>query len=162
MLAGLAYSIASVCSPLNVSIVFQRKIHINEKCSSTCLCLQKSVIARLPPKYWSVWQYWGFPSGRIEDGEPPLDAAEREALEETSVSTKELNLAAELVDPTLPIRHYFYLCFDWVGKIENAEPNLCRELRWFNLDELPEKCTPITYVAMKKIKNALRDHQQRT
>ncbi|MEZ8408847.1 NUDIX domain-containing protein [Vibrio splendidus] len=107
-------------------------------------------------------QYWGFHSGRIEDGEPPLDAAEREALEETSVSTKELNLAAELVDPTLPIRHYFYLCFDWVGKIENAEPNLCRELRWFNLDELPEKCTPITYVAMKKIKNALRDHQQRT
>ncbi|MEZ8111739.1 NUDIX domain-containing protein [Vibrio splendidus] len=107
-------------------------------------------------------QYWGFPSGRIEDGESPLDAAEREAWEETSVSTKELNLAAELVDPSLPIRHYFYLCFDWVGKIENAEPNLCRELRWFNLDELPEKCTPITYVAMKKIKNALRDHQQRT
>ncbi|UOE84590.1 NUDIX domain-containing protein [Vibrio splendidus] len=107
-------------------------------------------------------QYWGFPSGRIEDGESPLDAAEREALEETSVSTNELNLAAELVDPTLPIRHYFYLCFDWVGKIENAEPNLCRELRWFTLDELPEKCTPITYVAMKKIKNALRDHQQRT
>ncbi|MEZ8285403.1 DNA mismatch repair protein MutT [Vibrio splendidus] len=105
-------------------------------------------------------QYWGFPSGRIEDGESPLDAAEREALEETSVSTKELNLAAELVDPSFPIRHYFYLCFDWVGKIENAEPNLCRELRWFNLDELPEKCTPITYVAMKKIKNALRDHQQ--
>ncbi|URM13210.1 NUDIX domain-containing protein [Vibrio splendidus] len=97
-------------------------------------------------------QYWGFPSGRIEDGESPLDAAEREALEETSVSTNELNLAAELVDPTLPIRHYFYLCFDWVGKIENAEPNLCRELRWFNLDELPEKCTPITYVAMKKLK----------
>ncbi|MEZ8388405.1 NUDIX domain-containing protein [Vibrio splendidus] len=107
-------------------------------------------------------QYWGFPSGRIEDGESPLDSAEREALEETSVSTKELNLAAELVDPSLQIRHYFYLCFDWVGKIENAEPNLCRELRWFNLDELPEKCTPITYVAMKKIKNALRDHQQRT
>ncbi|OEF69125.1 DNA mismatch repair protein MutT [Vibrio splendidus 1F-157] len=107
-------------------------------------------------------QYWGFPSGRIEDGESPLDAAEREALEETSVSTNELNLAAELVDPSLPIRHYFYLCFDWVDKIENAEPNLCRELRWFNLDELPEKCTPITYVAMKKIKNALRDHQQRT
>ncbi|MGX9523078.1 NUDIX domain-containing protein [Vibrio mediterranei] len=107
-------------------------------------------------------QYWGFPSGRVEDGEFPINAAKREALEETSVNTRALKLIVELDDPSMPIRHYFYLCFDWVGKIENAEPNLCRELRWFNVDELPEKCTPITNLVMKEIKTALRENQQRT
>ncbi|OBT01382.1 DNA mismatch repair protein MutT [Vibrio tasmaniensis] len=107
-------------------------------------------------------KYWGFPSGRIENGESSINAAEREAFEETSVNTRALNLIAELDDPSLPIRHYFYLCLDWVGKIENAEPDLCGELRWFNVNELPEKCTPITYLVMKEIKAALRDNQQRT
>lgn len=37
-------------------------------------------------------QYWGFPSGRIEGGESPLKAAEREAWEEASVNTRTLNL----------------------------------------------------------------------
>ncbi|WP_286298721.1 NUDIX domain-containing protein [Vibrio apostichopi] len=104
-------------------------------------------------------QCWGFPSGRIEDGESPLNAAEREALEEVSVSTRELSLIAELVDSSMSIRHYFYLCFDWVGELENAESDLCRELRWFNINELPEECTPITYLAINKIINALRDTQ---
>ncbi|MCE0495453.1 hypothetical protein [Vibrio salinus] len=30
-----------------------------------------------------------------------------------------------------------------------AEPELCRELRWFNMNELPENCTPITYSVLK-------------
>ncbi|WP_019274863.1 NUDIX domain-containing protein [Vibrio coralliilyticus] len=107
-------------------------------------------------------QHWGFPSGRIEDGESPINAAEREALEETSVAPRALSLMVELDDPSLPIRHYFYLCTDWIGQIENAEPHLCGELRWFNVNELPEKCTPITYLVMQEIKAALRDHQQLT
>ncbi|MCG9751362.1 NUDIX domain-containing protein [Vibrio brasiliensis] len=104
--------------------------------------------------------YWGFPSGRIESGESSTSAAEREAFEETSVNTRALKFIAELDDPSLPIRHYFYLCLNWVGKIENAEPDLCGELRWFNVNELPEKCTPITYLAINEIKSALRESQQ--
>ena len=96
-------------------------------------------------------QYWGFPSGRIEQGELPRTAAEREAREEVAVDVSNLALFAIVSDPELPICHYFYLCHKWGGDIENAEPHLCRELRWFERDELPENCTPITYLITQQL-----------
>jgi len=106
-------------------------------------------------------QYWGFPSGRVEHGELPQCAAEREALEEVSVNTTTLKLIAELVDPDLPVYHYFYLCPDWVGELVNAEPKLCRELRWYDINGLPTNCTPVTYLAIDGIKRVLCDKHPR-
>lgn len=96
-------------------------------------------------------QYWGFPSGRIEQGELPRTAAEREAREEVAVDVGNLALFAIVSDPELPICHYFYLCHEWAGDIQNAEPHLCQELRWFDRDELPENCTPITYLITQQL-----------
>lgn len=93
-------------------------------------------------------QYWGFPSGRIEQGELPRTAAERE---EVAVDVGNLTLFAIVSDPELPICHYFYLCHEWAGDIQNAEPHLCQELRWFDRDELPENCTPITYLINQQL-----------
>ena len=47
-------------------------------------------------------QYWGFPSGRIEQGELPRSAAEREAREEVAVDAGNLTLFAIVSDPELP------------------------------------------------------------
>ncbi|MCZ8499939.1 hypothetical protein O9929_27155 [Vibrio lentus] len=33
-------------------------------------------------------------------------------------------------DPELPICHYFYLCHEWAGDMQNAEPPTYAELRW--------------------------------
>ncbi|CAH6916159.1 DNA mismatch repair protein MutT [Vibrio chagasii] len=96
-------------------------------------------------------QYWGFPSGRIEQGELPRTAAEREAREEVAVDVGNLTLFAIVSDPELPICHYFYLCHEWAGDIQNAEPHLCQELRWFDRDELPENCTSITYLINQQL-----------
>ncbi|CAH7195682.1 DNA mismatch repair protein MutT [Vibrio chagasii] len=96
-------------------------------------------------------QYWGFPSGRIEQGELPRTAAEREAREEVAVDVGNLTLFAIVSDPELPICHYFYLCHEWAGDIQNAELHLCQELRWFDRDELPENCTPITYLINQQL-----------
>ncbi|MGR5357699.1 NUDIX domain-containing protein [Vibrio chagasii] len=96
-------------------------------------------------------QYWGFPSGRIEQGELPRTAAEREAREEVAVDVGNLTLFAIVSDPELPICHYFYLCHEWAGDLQNAEPHLCQELRWFDRDELPENCTPITYLINQQL-----------
>ncbi|MEX0607776.1 MAG: NUDIX domain-containing protein, partial [Halofilum sp. (in: g-proteobacteria)] len=40
------------------------------------------------PRYLLLraYRYWDFPKGRIEPGEDPLDAARREAFEETGLS----------------------------------------------------------------------------
>ncbi len=100
-------------------------------------------------------QYWGFPSGRIEDGEFPLSAAKREAMEEVSVETRDLKFIAKLADPERPISHYFYICLNWSGEIKNAEVKLCREIRWFDIEELPDNCTPITYSILKQLKEVV-------
>ena len=81
----------------------------------------------------------------------PRTAAEREAREEVAVDVSNLALFAIVSDPELPICHYFYLCHEWAGDIQNAEPHLCQELRWFDRDELPENCTPITYLITQQL-----------
>ncbi|CAH7325045.1 hypothetical protein VCHA47P369_70205 [Vibrio chagasii] len=81
----------------------------------------------------------------------PRTAAEREAREEVAVDVGNLTLFAIVSDPELPICHYFYLCHEWAGDIQNAEPHLCQELRWFDRDELPENCTPITYLINQQL-----------
>jgi mutator protein MutT len=97
-------------------------------------------------------QMWGFPSGRVEEGETPLLAAKREALEEVAVEVNNLTFLGELEDHKLKVIHYFYICKNWSGELINAEPDLCREVCWFNIESLPECCTPITYLILPKIK----------
>ncbi len=107
-------------------------------------------------------QLWGFPSGRIESGELPLQGAKREALEEVSVKPNQLTFLDERSDPKLQIRHYFYVCEHWSGKIKNAEPNLCREVCWFDIESLPKECTPITYLILPRLKKFLVDNELRS
>jgi 8-oxo-dGTP diphosphatase len=97
-------------------------------------------------------QLWGFPSGRIEPGETPLEGAVRESREEVAVAPITPHLIATLSDPLMNKQHYVYLCNIWHGEIRNCEPHLCREVCWFDLDSLPENCTSITYEALPLIK----------
>ncbi|WP_435236525.1 NUDIX domain-containing protein [Psychromonas sp. PT13] len=97
-------------------------------------------------------QLWGFPSGRIEEGELPLQAAKREALEELAVDVNDLMFLCERPDPKLDLVHYFYICESWSGELINAEPHLCREICWFDIESLPKGCTPITYLILPKVK----------
>ncbi|MZI95766.1 NUDIX domain-containing protein [Vibrio sp. CAIM 722] len=100
--------------------------------------------------------YWGLPSGRIERGETPLQAAYREMDEEVSVRVDDLQLLIQMPDPKYPTTHYFYLCHSWSGELKNAEPHLCREIRWFEIDDLPTDCTPITYSILPLLKRYLK------
>lgn len=98
---------------------------------------------------------WAFPSGRIEPGELPLQAAIRESIEELAVEPNDLTFLGELIDPIFRITHYFYLCRNWTGKIINAEPHLCREVCWFDITSFPIDCTPTTYMILPKLKRYL-------
>lgn len=93
-------------------------------------------------------QLWGFPAGRVEANESPLAAATRESLEEVSAQAKQLEFLIELTDPTTKMSHHFYLCTSWKGDIKNAEPHLCRDVKWFDMTDLPPNCTPMTYTAL--------------
>ena len=92
---------------------------------------------------------WGFPSGRVESNETPMQAALREAKEELNVTVQQIEWLFSLQDHRGK-KHDFFFCRGWLGEIINAEPHLCRELSWFSPAELPLNCTAITYIAIEE------------
>ncbi len=96
----------------------------------------------------------GLPSGKIEEGELPEEAAVREGLEEVGVVIQQNNL--ELVHlqyhsqtPNLggDYVNFYFLVRHWVGKLINNEPGMCSELIKVNLNFNNLPLDMIPYVA---------------
>jgi 8-oxo-dGTP diphosphatase len=43
----------------------------------------------------------------------------------------------------------FFGAARWRGEIKNLEPDKCRDLEWFSLDELPEAMVPYARTALE-------------
>jgi len=85
---------------------------------------------------------WSVPGGSLDDNETLPAAAAREALEETGVIVHPDDLAfAHLchhADPDGFARiGVFFTARRWAGELVNAEPHLCSDLAWHDLDDLP-------------------------
>jgi 8-oxo-dGTP diphosphatase len=81
--------------------------------------------------------FWEFPGGKIEDGEDPRRALQRELREELGIEVKVEKIWDVVfhVYPEYPVLLLFYLC-----RIEKGVPRPigCRALRWVDGRELPE------------------------
>ena len=92
------------------------------------------------------------PAGHLDGGESVWAAAVREAGEETAVrfdaedvvfsSVMHRNEGDERVD-------FFVHVLKWQGEPFNAEPEKCDELRWVDVDGLPENMIPYVRKAIK-------------
>jgi 8-oxo-dGTP diphosphatase len=95
---------------------------------------------------------YSVPAGHLDGGETVRMAAVREALEEIGVSINLDDVAFatvmhrksddERVDFFVHIR-------EWDGEPFNAEPEKCDELRWCDLDALPENTIPYVSSAIR-------------
>ncbi|MBF7737494.1 MAG: hypothetical protein K0Q46_1842 [Rhodococcus erythropolis] len=93
--------------------------------------------------------YWAHAAaGHVELGESALDAAVREAAEELGVELLSSELKpltvlhrrhAEGFDPVDHRVDFFYECRAWSGEPRRMEPLKSADLRWWPVDELPEK-----------------------
>lgn len=94
---------------------------------------------------------WGYVGGSVELDEIVEDAAKREMYEETSLIAEELNLFGVFSGPQL---HYVYpngdevsnidivfICRKYSGKYI-ADGVESKELRFFDINELPENISP--------------------
>lgn len=84
---------------------------------------------------------WCAPGGKLEYGEEPAVAAEREALEEASVVVKDIRFIGYTNDITDDGQHWvtFGFAADWEsGDPRVCEPDKCEEWRWVVWDGLPE------------------------
>ncbi|NML55157.1 NUDIX domain-containing protein [Streptomyces sp. R302] len=91
---------------------------------------------------------WHAPSGKLDPGETPLQAAVRELREETGLHAlpDALTLGHTVIhhqgDGTPDRIGFFYELTDYTGEPENLEPEKCLALRWFADHDLPEELIP--------------------
>lgn len=81
-------------------------------------------------------------SGHAEANENMHTALIREVKEEIGIDVVSLNFATMMhkydVDTKCTYYNGYFIIIDFQGKIEIKEPEKCCELKWFDLDDLPE------------------------
>jgi len=99
--------------------------------------------------------HYSVPAGHLDGNEPVRLAAVREAREEIGVQIdpQEIHFAGvfhrregdERVD-------FFVHVKSWSGEPANAEPEKCDELRWVDVDALPENTIPYIRRALENFR----------
>jgi 8-oxo-dGTP pyrophosphatase MutT (NUDIX family) len=98
------------------------------------------------------------PSGHIEEGETPREAAAREALEEVGVTIRPEDLEPVHAmyrmheDKTGYRMDLSFKTTKWEGEPYNAEPEKCDELIWVDPAALPENTTGVIRSIVKDMK----------
>jgi 8-oxo-dGTP diphosphatase len=81
---------------------------------------------------------WTFPSGKLDPGESPSDAAVREAAEEAGVRVAPLVVLGSRLHPVTGWRVVYVACRLLDGTAYAASPREVAEVRWAAFEELPE------------------------
>ena len=100
---------------------------------------------------------YSFIAGHVDAGETFTQAIIREAFEEAGIKLLEKDLKilhvmhrksidSERVD-------IFFTANKWTGDLKNKEPHKCSELKWFEMNKLPENVIPYIRKVIQNIKS---------
>ncbi|MEK7499066.1 MAG: NUDIX domain-containing protein [Patescibacteria group bacterium] len=96
---------------------------------------------------------YSLPAGHIEEGEYALEAAIREAKEETGVDIQPSDIRMVHTMYRKCADHvradYFFEVVKWSGELSNPEPEKCEALDWFPITKLPENVIPYIRCAIE-------------
>ena len=98
---------------------------------------------------------YSVPAGHLDGGETVLAAAAREAEEETGLRIDVDDMVFSLVMHRIEEEErvdFFVHVRQWQGEPVNTEPDKCDELRWVNVNELPDNIIPY-------VKRAIQNHR---
>ncbi|MCL2227343.1 MAG: NUDIX hydrolase [Oscillospiraceae bacterium] len=109
---------------------------------------------------------WGYHGGGVELGENVEEAAKRELTEETGLTAKTIELLGVFSGKegffTYPngdlvsIVDVVYLCDDFSGEMMTCTSETT-DLRWFDIDSLPDNLSPPVKPALAKCVEILKD-----
>jgi len=105
--------------------------------------------------------YWTIPGGRVEFFEKVEDALKREIKEELGIDIKIIKLLSVTNDIINEENQHWispqFLCKIVKGTPKNLEPKKCDEIKWFDIDNLPDKLTNTTMNGLKYLKIAYKN-----
>lgn len=100
---------------------------------------------------------WDLPMGKSEPGEPVTDTAVRELYEETGLTVKPESLkvvhvvhGARVVEAPNGYLTVVFATHDWTGEPENREPHKHAQVRWTEVDALPEEFVRTSAGALRR------------
>ena len=107
--------------------------------------------------------FYSMPAGKLEPKESVENAIIREVEEEININIKNETLKTiQVMNRNGSDREridYFFTVDRWSGELKNNEPNKCDDLKWFDINNLPENTIPYIKEAInnynKKIKFSL-------
>lgn len=107
---------------------------------------------------------YSVPAGHLDGGESVMQAAIREAEEETGVQIAENDLSFSTVMHRIEDDErvdFFVHVHQWQGEPFNAEPAKCDDLRWVDINALPANTIPYVRQALANHLAGLRFDEYR-
>lgn len=101
---------------------------------------------------------YGVPSGHLDGGETARQGCAREIREEIGININVNDLKVVHVmhrkkeDERID---FFMITKKFEGEISNLEPHKCDDLRWFDLDKLPENIIDYVRVAIENYRQGI-------
>lgn len=101
--------------------------------------------------------FWSKPGGGVEFGEKVEDAAKREIKEELGVEIELIKFLG-FTNSIMKDENQHWISFNYLAKItggelKNLEPGKHEEIKWFKIDNLPEKINKYTLESINEYKN---------
>jgi 8-oxo-dGTP diphosphatase len=98
---------------------------------------------------------WTLIGGHVEDNESSKMSAVRRTAEEIGVTINKddldlLCIMDRQLDNAYKL-HVFFQGSQWQGAIENKEPNVHSEVKWFKLNDLPANISPLASSAIESM-----------
>lgn len=106
--------------------------------------------------------HWCIPGGRLEMFETLEHAVIREAKEETDLDIKVIRLMG-ICDHIIKDENAHWVAMSYLCKIENGipkimEPDKASDMKWFDLNNLPDRLTITTKKALDYYKKILKNN----
>ena len=130
----------------------QVKYDIATPCTAVYIIFRKADKIAFLMRSNTGWMdgHYGLPAGKVEKEENFIRAAIREAKEEVGVDIEpeklKLILTGHRTHTDLDWVDIVFEAIDWSGELQNAEPNVHSELRWFAPNNMPKNT--VAYVRL--------------
>ena len=132
--------------------MIQGKDYIGVGCGAFILNDKGELLLQLRNKALEK-EYWSIPGGRVELFETFEEAVKREVKEETGVDVEVIRLLG-ICDHIIKNEERHWVSPSFLCKIREGEPKIMEptkhlDMKWFSLDNLPERITITTQDAIK-------------